>query len=456
MVCLPIMSDGTGSEGGISIQVEGALRLGMNLHRQGRLDEAEKLYRAVLEYRPRSADALHYLGLLLFQIDRGIEGLALIRRALEEDPAYAAAWNNLGNVLDRQGDDAGAEEAWRRAIEIEPTLADAHANLAVALRRKGELAESEASARRALAVNPKHPEGWLQLGKALRWMDRMEEATEAFRRAAELTPQNAAVLHPLVRALARLGKKEEGARLLREWLVTRPDDAEARHFLAAFGGIETPARASDAYVTKLFDTFADVFDKNLQNLRYSAPERVAEALEDAMGPPSGSLDILDAGCGTGLCAPFLRRHARRLEGVDLSSKMIARAKDRGGYDALHVGELTAHLGEAGGVFDAVVSADTLCYFGDLAPACVAAARALKPGGVLIFTVERATPEETEAGFAIRTSGRYAHAERHVRDALAAAGFEPPRLGVAPLRTEYGQPVEGFVVTARLSGGEAVR
>lgn len=450
------MTDPKPSDGAISIQVEGALRLGMNLHRQGRLDEAEMLYRAVLEYRPKSPDALHYLGLLLFQIDRGIEGLTLIRRAVEEDPAYAAAWNNLGNVLNRQGDDDGAEAAWRRAIELEPAMADALANLAVALRRKGDLAGSEASARRALAVNEKHPEAWLQLGKALRWMDRTEEAAEAFARAAALSPQDPAVLHPLVRALARLGKKEEGAKILRDWLTTRPDDAEARHFLAAFGGTEAPARASDAYVTKLFDTFADVFDKNLATLGYRAPEHVAEALEEALGPVLGPVDVLDAGCGTGLCAPFLRPFARRLEGVDLSAKMVARAKERGGYDALHVGELTAHLEAVPAAFDAVVSADTLCYFGDLGPACRAASRALRPGGVLVFTVEAASPEETDGGFAIRTSGRYAHAEAYVRSTLAAAGFSSARLRRVPLRNEYGKPVEGFVVAARLSGADAVR
>ena len=66
-------------------------------------------------------------------------------------------------------------------------------------------------------------------------------------------------------------------------------------------------------------------------------------LEDSGRRPSKSLDVLDAGCGTGLCGPLVAPYARRLSGVDLSAGMLARAKEKNVYDALVQGELTEYL-----------------------------------------------------------------------------------------------------------------
>ena len=57
-------------------------------------------------------------------------------------------------------------------------------------------------------------------------------------------------------------------------------------------------------------------------------------LENSGLEPSKQLDVLDAGCGTGLCGPLLAPYARRLIGVDLSEGMLALAKEKHVYDAL--------------------------------------------------------------------------------------------------------------------------
>jgi predicted TPR repeat methyltransferase len=230
----------------------------------------------------------------------------------------------------------------------------------------------------------------------------------------------------------------------------------AAHLLAALGADATPPRAADAYVKQTFDRFAADFDATLARLDYRAPELVAEALARALGPPRGDMDVLDLGCGTGLCAPLLRPRARRLIGVDLSPAMLERARRRGGYDTLHEGELTAFLREHTASWDVIACADTLCYLGDLGPALRAAATALRREGVLVFTVERMTEahtsRESPAGaaahpFALEPHGRYLHDEAYVRAALAAAGFAAEAARVT-LRMEGGRPVEGLLCLAR--------
>ncbi len=213
------------------------------------------------------------------------------------------------------------------------------------------------------------------------------------------------------------------------------------HLLAACAGQEVPTRASDDCVRGTFDGFAASFDEVLERLKYRAPALVGDAVARWVGAPAAALDVLDAGAGTGLCCPHLRGYARRLTGVDLSQPMLDKARDRGGYDALEAAELTAYMQAHPGASDLVVSADTLCYFGDLWGVVAAAAATTRPGGHLIFTVEHAVAEPAQ-GFQINPHGRYSHTEPYLRDTLSLS------VDKAHLRLEGGRPVEGFLVAAR--------
>src|SRR6202012_4267420 len=106
------------------------------------------------------------------------------------------------------------------------------------------------------------------------------------------------------------------------------------------------------------------------------------------------LEVLDAGCGTGLLGPLVRDCAQRLEGVDLSAAMIAMARQKNVYDALHESDLVAFMAEQPQAFDAVLSAATLIHFGDLHPVFAAAASALRDDGGFIFTLSPTDADET--------------------------------------------------------------
>src|SRR4029450_12104702 len=116
------------------------------------------------------------------------------------------------------------------------------------------------------------------------------------------------------------------------------------------------------------------------------------------------LPIRDAGCGTGLCAPFLSPYAQALVGVDLSANMLEKARVRGLYTQLVKGELVQFL-RTQAPQDIVVSADTLCYFGRLEEAIQAMHGALRPGGHAVFTLEA---HEAEGEYRLNPHGRYSH------------------------------------------------
>jgi predicted TPR repeat methyltransferase len=203
-------------------------------------------------------------------------------------------------------------------------------------------------------------------------------------------------------------------------------------------------------VQQIFDGFAASFDSKLAALGYRAPQLVVQALHAAVGEPKALLDICDAGVGTGLCGPGLRPYARTLAGCDLSVGMLTRAKALKVYEMLHQAELTHYLDTQPGAFDAVVSADTLCYFGAIEGAMRAAWRSLRAGGWLVFTVE-ALPESASQPHLLQANGRYAHTRAYLEQALGAAGFAALSIVPDTLRLEGGEPVAGWVVSALKPG-----
>ena len=183
--------------------------------------------------------------------------------------------------------------------------------------------------KRAIARNPGFVDAHANLASLCTSLGRMPEAFSHFADALALRPADVNTRRLLAIAYGWAGRLEEGRAACLDWLKLAPDDAQALHYLAAFGGADIPERASDRYVEQEFDGFANSFDARLADLNYRAPELVGEAVARLLGDERGQRQILDVGCGTGLCGPHLRPFARRLVGVDLSAGMLDRARQRG-------------------------------------------------------------------------------------------------------------------------------
>jgi predicted TPR repeat methyltransferase len=434
------------------VGIDEALALAIQLHQEAfrtrdseRLTMARTLYERILQAVPEHAQALHFLGVLSHQTGDSERGLELIERALRVQPKDATMHNNLGNVLTEKERHSEAAVAYRRAIELGLEGANAESNLGVSLTAAGEADEAMAAFRRALALEPKHAAAHGNLGGMLYRRRRYPEAISHLEQAIVGEPKFAPYRRALALAFYRSGRQNQAVESLRAWLEVTPGQPDAVHFLAAFTQQDVPERASDGFVRSAFDALATRFDEHLRDLGYRAPELVAAAITPLLGAADRRLDVLDAGCGTGLCAASLRPYAKTLTGVDLSPAMLERAERRGGYDELIEAELTAYIAARTARFDVIVSADTLCYFGDLRAVLTAARGALRARGVLAFTVE--SSERTAPPFLLQPHGRYNHAAHYVRRSLADAGFELHTSNTVTLRMEAGEPVIGMVVVA---------
>lgn len=474
-----------------------ALHLSGVIERQrGRPAQAVDLIGQALAVDPQQARAHSNLGAALADLGRVAEALASYDTALRLDPSYALAWDNRGNALRRLGRLRDALDSYERALHLQPGLADAWCHRAIVLHDLGRHADAVASAGQALAARPAHADALVALGNALQALDRFDEGVDAYDRALALAPRAetwcargaalkkagdlAAALHSYERALAlkpdyalaehyranalrALGQDDAAVAAYRRALALGAD-AEAIGFaLAALGAGGQPAAAPAGYVRELFDQYAGRFDRHLVDvLGYRTPallDGLVRAHLPALPlPGSARFDtVLDLGCGTGLCGPYLRPLARHLIGVDLSQRMLDKAAEAGLYDELACADIAGWLAARDascGPAGLAMAADVLVYIGDLAPLFSGVRRVLHPGGLFAFSCEALDGTAGDDGYAIRPSNRFAHALHYVTATARAAGFTVVATERAALRQDGGRDVAGFLVLLTNGGGTA--
>ncbi len=263
------------------------------------------------------------------------------------------------------------------------------------------------------------------------------------------TPEQAKYGLFLARGLAHFGYRKHAEHVLIAAEPLYRDNRQAYEETLANVRGEPGKMPQQEMAAMLFDMGADSYDENLQAIGNAGPMMIARMLRHLELSPDASLQVLDAGCGTGLCAPFLRPFAAHLLGCDVSVKMLELCREKQLYDALARTDLALPETYAPGPYDLVVSGDVFVYFQDLEPVLSSIASVLKPGGWVIFTVEDCTDEAPELGYAIRSSGRTAHASGHLAKTLAKAGFAAPEAEFTDvLRREFRSPITGRAIAAR--------
>lgn len=211
--------------------IPAALRSAIEHHRHGRLEQAEAIYRAILDVTPNHAEALHLSGVIFNQRGDNRSAVAFINRAIAANPAEAAYYSNLGNALKALGQGEDAVASYRKALSITPDFPDALNNMGVALKELARTEEAIASFRQALAVKPDFPEAHNNLGLALGQLGQQDAAVASYRKALSLKPAAPEIHINLGNTLKELGRLLEAADCYRHALTIQPGNAEARNNL---------------------------------------------------------------------------------------------------------------------------------------------------------------------------------------------------------------------------------
>jgi protein O-GlcNAc transferase len=154
----------------------------------GDLQKAEHIFRDILEGQPNNVSALHFIGVIYYQLKKYDAAIKYIKKALQFGPDYVDAYNNLGSILLEIGRLDEAVDCFKKAIELHPDFDRAYYNLGAALKEQWRIDDAMSCYRRAIQLNPHLVEAYNNLGLALQDQGNVEKAEEYYRCALEMRP----------------------------------------------------------------------------------------------------------------------------------------------------------------------------------------------------------------------------------------------------------------------------
>ena len=412
-------------------------------HREGRLAEAEKGYLEVLQKKPDWGPVLNALGTVFLDQPQRDKAKKVFEKAAELRPPYWPACYNLARLKQQENHHKGAISIYRTILERQPDYGHAWNNLGLAYREIRNQDEALSCFRKAVAFAPDMAEAWNNLGVAQDEFNMTEDASRSYQKAIEIQPDYASAHFNLGLSLQKLRLFKEAEDHYKKVLETKPHDEAARFMLQSLGTGETPDAAPAEHVRRIFDRCAGTFERILvKDLEYNTPELLFNLARPYLGQ---EMNILDLGCGTGLGSQLYRPYAKRLIGVDVSSKMLEKAAEKKTYDELKVFDMLQEWAFPQR-FDLIYSSDVFVYFGNLDPIVRSASSYLVNGGIIAFSVEGL--EDNSMEYRLFPSGRYAHSRAYIQDCLRRHGLQLIEETKADIRKESRNQVKGFLLIAK--------
>ena len=421
--------------------------------KKGKIDEACDLYIKVLNTFPENRRAMQ--GLINSHealVSKHLKTMWFMRRSGQRETILEQAkiltkkfthafslWNLLGVLFHDSGFLNASIECYEKALKIHPDCAAVHNNMGNTLKDLGDLDNAIKSYGQAIKIKKNNANTYNNLGLALMLKGDLKAAIASYSEAIKISPNNSNLYTNMGNAEVNNLDFNAAEKNYRKALAIMPDDAVANHMLAALTGI-TPDTASKEFVEHLFDAYAPSFEDALVNkLQYAMPQVLAKmAIEHQSKKSFGS--VLDLGCGTGLMGFELRGSTQRLEGIDLSSKMLKQAKSKEIYDRLIKGDIIEFLTSAELDFNYYFAADVFIYIGDLFQIFSLIKDRNKEGGKLIFSTEHCEKD----GFFLEQSGRYSHSKSYVQAICEELDYQMVHFSKVDLRKERKKLISGGI------------
>jgi predicted TPR repeat methyltransferase len=276
-------------------------------------------------------------------------------------------------------------------------------------------------------------------------------AADLLQQATDIAPGFASAWFTLGEIRRQLGEHDAAITAFRKARESDPDDRHGASVWLMRLGAEELSAMPPAYVSALFDQYAPKFEAALvDDLGYRGPTLLFKAVLEArrsVRKPAFFRRAIDLGCGTGLAAAAFASEVDHFIGIDLSPRMIEKARGGGLYAELEVADMLAGLRtKPDASAELILAADAMVYVADLVPVLREAGRVLVAGGLLAFTAETHDGEGVIVGEGLR----YAHGAPYVRASLQKAGLVLSEFEKQSARNEDNTPVPGLVVVAAKS------
>lgn len=404
--------------------------------------EFESIYQKLMAMEGGNTSDFLRLGEALLHKGNNEPGIQCIKRALFLDENNVPALTLLASQYLSLGQFDMAETCYLKLAHLEGEKSKAWFFLGAINGVQEKYNEAIEYTERAISADMRNVDAYFNLAGAYKHLGYVEKAIASYTKVTELSPNHFEAHGNLGVLFKNLGEKKKARQHLEEALRIQPDKEAMKYQLASLTGEAIPAES----IAHLFDEEAEIFEDLLvDKLEYVTPRLLLKAVESAIAGDKVFENVLDIGCGTGLCGPLFRDMCGQLVGVDLSREMIRKAKEKDIYDDLYVEELVAFLRDGDSAFDLMIAADVFNYVGDLVSVFSACKGRLSLEGVIVFSTEI---NESESVQMDDRTLRYSHSHDYVERTISDAGLELLHVDTGVQRKERGAPVYGNIFVCR--------
>ena len=264
----------------------------------------------------------------------------------------------------------------------------------------------------------------LNWGRALLKEKRYEQAFDLLNQINDVSDDLFILMSEILFKMRQVGLRKEACEKASFWRLSRPLNVDIEYLCSAFLNDQETGSAPLTYVRLINDAYAlEQAYQTANDKNYFGAAILDQILDKIKCPIGQSMNVLDAGCGTGAAADILKDVSRPkgcLTGVDISAIALDLASDRGVYDDLKEDDMLSYFNACDEEYDLIVCLNSLCYFSDLAVVFKAARKALKPNGIFIFTVLNSSSEQA---YSVDIYGCYSHNAEYVDRCLMAENFQ---------------------------------
>ncbi len=207
--------------------MEKTLNQAINAHKQGKIDEAERLYLEILKVEPKNGDANHNLGVLKVYKNDSIGAIPLFKTATEIKPNIVQFWVSYAGALINEKKFKQAELSCRKIIKLKSDFPNAYSNLGNILKKIGKFNEAEINYKKAIVLNPNLAEDHYNLGNTLVELGKLDEVEICFKKAIKIKPDFAQAYNSLGIRLVELNRAGEAEIVYKKAIKVKPNYPEA-------------------------------------------------------------------------------------------------------------------------------------------------------------------------------------------------------------------------------------
>jgi tetratricopeptide (TPR) repeat protein len=209
------------------MNINESIQLAHEHHLAGNLEQAEYLYRHILNIQPANANVYNDFGNLLQEKETLDEAIICYRKAIELNPHFAGAYHNLGETLQDKGQFDEAIDCYKKVIELLPDFVGSYYNLGVILQEINQLDKALIYYEKALQLDPHYADTFNNIGIILRDKGKFAESIDYFNKAIELNPNFANAYFNLAYVLQEKGQLNEAIACYQKALTLNPNYADA-------------------------------------------------------------------------------------------------------------------------------------------------------------------------------------------------------------------------------------